>query len=322
MRILITGCAGFIGYSLSTYLLKKKIKVFGIDNLNSVYDLKLKKDRLKDLQKNRNFKFFKIDICNIGKLNQNFLINNYTHVINLAAVAGVRKSIKSPNNYLKNNVNGFFNIIETSKNFKIKHFIYASSSSVYGNSKKYPVKENNLTDQPESFYASTKKINEIISYSYSGIYNLPCTGLRFFTVYGPWGRPDMALFKFVNNILNNKKIDLFNYGNHFRDFTYIDDVVECVYRLINKPSKLKIPNEIFNISNQKSHNLKNYVKMIEKELKIKAKVNPLPLQKGDVKKTYGSVNKLFKFIDYKPKTDIKSGLKNYIKWYKKYYIKC
>ena len=194
MKILITGCAGFIGYSLSKYLLKKKINIYGIDNLNSAYDLKLKKNRLQNLKKNKNFTFYKLDICNKEKLNKNFLKNKYTHVINFAAIAGVRKSIKNPNLYFKNNINGFYNIIDISKNHNIDHFLYASSSSVYGNKIRYPVKELDKTDQPESFYASTKKINEVISYSYSSIYNLPCTGLRFFTVYGPWGRPDMALF--------------------------------------------------------------------------------------------------------------------------------
>ena len=320
MRILITGCAGFIGYSISSLLLEKNYTVYGIDNMNSNYDTKLKLSRLKNLKKYKKFIFFKIDISNMVNLKNNFNKNKYTHIIHLAALAGVRNSINYPEKYLKSNIIGFYNIIEQSKNFNVKHFIYASSSSVYGNKSKFPLKENYETDTPESFYAATKKSNEILSYTYSSLYRLKCTGLRFFTVYGPWGRPDMALFKFVKKILNDQEIELYNRGNHFRDFTYIDDITTSIFKLLNKPSKSKtLPYNIFNVCSQKTTNLNNYIKIIENALKKKAKKKLINLQKGDVIKTNGSIKNLYKHINYKPETNLKKGVNKFVIWYKKFY---
>ena len=294
MKILVTGCAGFIGYHLCNKLLSnRKFTIYGIDNLNNYYDVSLKKNRLKNLQKlSIRFKFYKIDICNNNLLYKNFLKNKYDCVIHLAAQAGVRYSIKKPDVYLNSNVFGFFNILECCKKNKTKHLLFASTSSVYGSNKNFPLKEKSNTDQPLSFYAATKKCNEIMAHSYSNIYRLPCTGLRFFTVYGPLGRPDMVLFKFTKAILENKKINLFNYGNHIRDFSYIDDVVNSIEKLIKKPPKSKIPYEIYNIGNNNPQHLKKFLKILEKKLTIKAKVKFQPLQLGDIHKTYASMHKL------------------------------
>ena len=240
-------------------------------------------------------------------------------MINLAAQAGVRNSIINPREYLESNLIGFFNIIDLSKVYKIKHFIYASTSSVYGDSKKFPLKENLNTDKPLSFYAATKKSNEVIAYSYSNIYNLPTTGLRFFTVYGPQGRPDMSLFKFVDAITKNKRINLFNNGKHLRDFTFVDDVAKSIFKLINKKSKNKIPHQIFNVGSDNPVKLKEFVKVIENYLNKKAKINYLSLQKGDVYKTHASIEKLKKMIKYSPKTSINQGIKQFVEWYFSYY---
>ena len=323
MKILITGCAGFIGFHLAEKLLtNNKFRVYGIDNLNTYYDVKLKQDRLKILKKNINFNFKKLDISNFVKLSKNFKENKYDYVINLAAQAGVRYSITNPDTYFENNISGFYNILEVSKKIKIKHLIFASTSSVYGEQSKWPLKENFNTDKPLSFYAATKKINEVMAYSYSNIYKLPCTGLRFFTVYGPYGRPDMALFKFVKNINSAKRIKLYNSGNHYRDFTYVDDIVESIIRLIKKPSKEKIPYEIFNIGGSKPHHLKKtFLRYIEKILSKKAKINNLPMQMGDIFKTHADTKKLQNKINYKPKTNLKNGINNFIMWYKIYFKK-
>ena len=272
MKVLITGCAGFIGYHLSIFLLKKKINVFGIDNLNEYYDVKLKKNRLKNINNYKNFTFHKLDLLNIKKLNNIIKKNKIKIVVHLAAQAGVRYSIENPESYLKNNLEGFFNILEVSKQNNIKHLVFASTSSVYGENNNFPLKENDNTNKPISFYAATKKSNEVMAHSYSYIFKLPCTALRFFTVYGPYGRPDMALFKFTKNILENKKIELFNNGNHNRDFTFVDDIVEGIYSVINKPNKKKIPFNTFNIGNGKSRKLIDYLSLIEKKLGRKAKI--------------------------------------------------
>ena len=240
MKILITGCAGFIGYHLSKYLIKKNINVIGVDNINNYYDTKLKKDRLKNLfiTNKKKFSFYKTDIHNQKKFELIFKKNKrITHVINLAAQAGVRYSITNPNTYVKSNLVGFANVLENCKCYKVKNLIFASTSSVYGSNKKMPYKESDDTDSPIQFYAATKKSNEVMAYSYSHLYNINTIGLRFFTVYGPWGRPDMALFKFTKNILAGKKIDVYNHGNHSRDFTYIDDIVDAIFLLINRKEK-------------------------------------------------------------------------------------
>ena len=319
MTILITGSAGFIGYHVTKKILNKNIKVIGIDNINNYYDINLKKNRIKDLKKNKKFFFYKVDLSNYKKLDNIVKNKKIKIIIHLAAQAGVRYSIKNPRIYFKSNLEGFFNILEISRHNNIKHLIYASTSSVYGDSKKFPLSEINRTDQPLSFYAATKKSNEVMAHSYSYIYKLPCTGVRFFTVYGPFGRPDMALFKFTKNILNNHPIELYNKGNHFRDFTYVDDIVDGIYSLIKKQSKKSIPYEIFNIGNGTPKKLLDYLKHIEKNLNKISKTNKLPLQVGDIVKTHSNINKLKKYTGYKPKTNIKIGISRFIEWYKDYY---
>ena len=314
-KILITGCAGFIGFHISKVLLKQNKKIFGIDNLNNYYDVKLKKERLKILKKNKKFKFYKIDIFNKKIIIENFKKQKYSHIIHLAAQAGVRYSIKFPEQYVRTNLVGFFNILEASKNINVKHLIFSSSSSVYGQSNLFPLKENFNTDQPASFYAATKKSNEVMGYSYSSLHGLPLTVLRLFTVYGPLGRPDMSLFDFVKRIINNKKIYLFNKGNHQRDFTYIDDVVHAIQKIIKKPPREKIPFRILNLASGKPINLIYYLNIIEKNLQLKARKKFLELQKGDVIKTHASLKKIRKLFNYKPKTNLKIGIKKYLDWY-------
>jgi len=322
MKILITGCAGFIGFHVSLKLIKfKKYNVVGIDNINNYYDTKLKVNRLKLLKRNKNFSFKKIDISNKSKILNLYRNYKFDIVLNLAAQAGVRYSINNPQKYFDSNLKGFFNILEASRIYKIKHLIFASTSSVYGNNKKFPLEESFNTDKPLSFYAATKKSNEILAFSYSNIYKLPTTGLRFFTVYGPYGRPDMALFKFTKSILNNKKLELYNHGNHIRDFTYVDDVSNCIFKLINKPPKNEIPFEIFNIGSNKPQKLMNFLKIITKNLNKKPKTVYKSMQKGDVIKSHASIKKINKKIYFKPKTKIAKGIENFIDWYKVYYKK-
>ncbi len=319
MNILVTGSAGFIGYHLCKKILNKKINVVGIDNINNYYDVNLKKNRIKDLKKSKKFTFYRIDLCEFNKLNNIIKKNKIDYIINLAAQAGVRYSIKNPRTYFKNNLEGFFNILEVSRLFKIKHLIYASTSSVYGDSLSFPLKENHETSKPLTFYAATKKANEVMAYSYSNIYKLPSTGLRFFTVYGPFGRPDMALFKFVDAILQKKFLKLFNQGNHERDFTYIDDVVDAITGLIKLPPKKNIPHDIFNIASSKPIKLTKYLNIIENNLNIKPKIKLSNMQTGDIIKTHGSINKIFKKIRFKPQTSIQQGIKKFIDWYKDEY---
>ena len=320
MNILITGCAGFIGFHLCNKILQNKnLNIFGIDNLNAYYDVKLKKDRLKILNNNKKFNFFKIDINDKKKIIQNFKQNKYDVVINLAAQAGVRHSITNPQAYFDSNLIGFFNIIDASRTFKIKHFIYASTSSVYGESKDFPLKESIETSKPMSFYAATKKCNEIIAYSYSNIYNMPCTALRFFTVYGPFGRPDMALFKFCNSILKNKSLNLFNNGKHIRDFTHVYLVTEYLKNIITKLPKDKIPHSIYNIGSSEPKSLKFFLKTIEERLDKKAKVKFLKKQKGDVYKTHADTSKISKLIRTNTKLNLKEGIDSFVTWYKDYF---
>ena len=323
MRILVTGCAGFIGYHLSKNLIKNpNYHVFGLDNLNNYYDVKLKRDRIANLRKTTNgFKFSKIDICNKNKLNIFFKRHKFNYVFHLAAQAGVRFSIQNPKTYFNTNISGFFNILECCKNHNIKHLIFASSSSVYGATNIFPLKENSDTDHPLSFYAATKKSNEVMAYAYSNIYNLPCTGLRFFTVYGPYGRPDMALFKFTKAILNNKKIELYNKGEHLRDFTYIDDVISYVTKLLKKTPKNKVPFSIYNVGSNKPYHLKVFLSYIQKILNKKAKVKLVKAQIGDIYKTHASVSKISKLIGSHKNIKLEKGIKNFINWYKSYFIK-
>ena len=319
MKILVTGSAGFIGFHICKRLLDDKHQVVGIDNLNNYYDKKIKIDRNRILKKYDNYNFFKYDLRDYSKLNKLIKKLKIKIILHLAAQAGVRYSVESPEKYFDSNLKGFFNILELSRNNKIKHLIFASTSSVYGNSNKFPLKENDNSDFPMSFYAATKKSNEVMAHSYSNIYNLPCTALRFFTVYGPYGRPDMSLFKFTNSIYKNKKIDLFNSGNHFRDFTYIDDIINGIKLILNKPPKKDIPFDIYNLGKGSSVSLLKYVKEIEKNIGKKAKFNMLSLQKGDVHKTHSSIKKTYRFFGYKPKITIKTGVKKFIDWYFNYF---
>jgi len=324
IKILITGCAGFIGFHVSKFLSVKGFKVIGIDNINSYYDVRLKKDRLKILNKEKNFIFYKVDISNYLKLKNVFIKENFNYVLHLAAQAGVRFSIYNPKVYFKSNIEGFFNIINLSLEKKIKHFIFASSSSVYGDQKKFPLKEQYNTDKPKSFYAATKKSNEIMAYSYSSIYGMKNTALRFFTLYGSFGRPDMALFKFTDLISKNKKIELFNNGNHYRDFTHIETFLFFIEKLILKPGKKNSPFNIFNIGNGKSEKLLKFLTLIEKNLKKKSKKIKKPLQKGDVLKTHSNIDQITKYLLLKHKPiskDIQQGIKEYVNWYKNYYLK-
>ena len=322
MKILITGCAGFIGFSLCNKLLKESnYDVIGIDSLNREYDEGLKKDRMSILKKYKKFSFFKIDIFNFLLIKKNFLYHNYDYVIHLAAQAGVRKSIDNPDLYLQSNIIGHFNILKASKLINVKHHIFASSSSVYGKSNKFPLDELDNTDLPASFYAATKKTNEIVARSFAEIYKLPITGLRFFTVYGEYGRPDMAPYKFTKKIYNGETINLYNSGNHFRDFTYIDDVTSAIKKLIRKQPcnyKNNPPFRILNIGNGSTVKISDFVKLIEKKLDIKAKIKKLPMQPGDVYKTFSNTKKINKLIKLKKTTSIDKGMDNFIRWYKMY----
>tara|TARA_B100001027_G_scaffold178719_1_gene130057 strand:+ start:984 stop:1955 length:972 start_codon:yes stop_codon:yes gene_type:complete len=317
MKILITGCAGFIGFHLTYKILDNfNYSIFGIDNLNNYYDLSLKNLRIKKLKNvNKKFKFSKIDIQNEKRIDKLFKVEKFDCVINLAAQAGVRHSIKHPEKYFNSNIKGFFNILCASKKFKVKHIIFASTSSVYGNQTKFPIKEDANTDKPLSFYAASKKSNEVMAYSFSNIYKLPLTCLRFFTVYGPLGRPDMALYKFVEKISNNEPIELFNKGEHVRDFTYIDDVVNYIISVIKKPSKNIIPYQVLNVGSNKPKSLKYFLKIIQKNFNKKVKFQKKNLQIGDVYKTHADNTKLIKLINKKFYTPIDIGIKRFIKWY-------
>ena len=332
MKILITGSSGFIGFHLSKKLLDKGYKVHGYDSMNNYYDVSLKKARYNILKKYKNFSFTKNKLENKNSLEKVFKKFKPSIVIHLAAQAGVRYSIEKPRVYLDSNITGSYNIIEVSKKFNVKHLIMASSSSVYGANKRIPFKETDKTETQLSIYAATKKSNESMAHSYSNIWKVPITMLRFFTVYGPWGRPDMALFKFTKGILANKKIDIYNNGKMYRDFTYIDDIVDGIRLLINKIPNHKnfgkynndslssvAPFRILNIGNTKKVFLLDFIKEIEKVLGKKAIRNYMPLQKGDVKQTLSNTNLLKKLTGYNPKTNYKLGIKKFLNWYLNYY---
>ena len=317
MNILVTGCAGFIGFHLCQELLKKKNnKIIGVDNLNNYYDTKLKRDRLNILKKNNNFFFKKINIENYKEINKIFLKNNFKIVIHLAAQAGVRYALKFPEAYIDSNLNGFFNIIELSRLHKINKFLFASSSSVYGTQDNYPTDEKSTSDKPLSLYAATKKSNELIANSYFNIYGFNSISLRFFTVYGPYGRPDMSLFKFTKSIFENKTIELYNNGNHVRDFTYVSDVTKAITKLLNYN---KSGFEVFNICGSNPKKLMYFLKIIENTIGKKSKIKKVKMQKGDVYKTHGDIKKLSKAVKFTPKVMIEDGIVKFIEWYKKYY---
>ena len=332
MKILITGSSGFIGFHLSKKLLDKGHRIYGYDSMNNYYDVRLKKARYNILRKYKNFSFTKNNLENKNSLEKVFKKFKPSIVIHLAAQAGVRYSIQKPRVYLDSNITGTYNIIEVSKKLNVKHLIMASSSSVYGANKRIPFKETDKTETQLSIYAATKKSNESMAHSYSNIWKLPITMLRFFTVYGPWGRPDMALFKFTKGILENKKIDIYNNGKMYRDFTYVDDVVEGIGLLINKIPNHKhlgrykndslspvAPFRVLNIGNTNKVFLLDFIKQIEKELGKKGIRNYMSLQKGDVKQTLSDTSLLKMITGYNPKTDYKSGIKKFLNWYKDYY---
>lgn len=317
-KYLITGSAGFIGFHLSKKLLSEGFSVMGIDNLNNYYDQNLKRNRNKILKKYKNYKFKKIDIKNYQKLESVFKKNKFQCIINLAAQAGVRYSLINPKSYIDNNIIGFFNVIDLTKKYRVKDIIYASTSSIYGIQRKFPIKEDFDTSNPTQLYAATKKSNEVIAASYSKLYNINTIGLRFFTVYGPWGRPDMAPIKFAKNIIKGKPIEVFNKGKHSRDFTFVDDIVDGIFKIIKKKKKIS-KNRIYNIGNGKKVSLIEYIKLIEKNLNKKAKKKFLPLQKGDVFKTHSSTKLIRKDYGYVSKTSVANGVKKFVNWYLSYY---
>ncbi len=321
MKILITGVAGFIGFHLANKLFSKNIDVIGIDNINSYYDLNLKKSRLKKLKDK--ISFYKIDIVNLDDLKKFFKKHKPNLIIHLAAQAGVRYSINNPEQYISNNIVGFFNILECCKEFKCKKIIYASSSSVYGKKLKNKSKETDDVNKPLNLYASSKVSNELMAYSFGQLNGIKSIGLRFFTVYGPWGRPDMAYYVFTKNILEGKKIDVFGYGKMWRDFTYIDDIVNAIEKIIKVSDNLMFPkgtySRIFNIGNNKPEKLMTLVNLIQKTLNIKAKINYLDYQPGDTIRTSANINELKSIINFVPKTTLNLGIPKFIDWYRNYY---
>lgn len=319
--ILITGSSGFVGFHLSKRLLLNKSNlIIGVDNMNNYYDIKLKKDRLSILKTYSNFRFYKQDIQNLSALEKIFNQYRFKTIINLAAQAGVRNSISDPDTYFDYNINGFYNVLKLAVKFKINHLVYASSSSVYGSSVNYPFKETDNANTPKSFYAATKKMNEIMAHSFAEIYGLKVSGMRFFTVYGPYGRPDMSLYKFLDAIYNNKTLELYNSGNHYRDFTFIDDCIDGIIKIMSRNSKKFNKHEIFNIGNGKSRPLKIFLESIRKNTNYKkVNIKKKNMQLGDVYKTHSSLTKINKISYFKPKYSIEKGIKIFIDWYKNYY---
>jgi UDP-glucuronate 4-epimerase len=333
MQVLVTGAAGFIGFHLSQQLLSAGERVIGIDNLNDYYDVKLKEDRLDRLIQQDNFTFHKLDLADRAGIEQLFERYEFDAVVNLGAQAGVRYSLQNPHAYIDSNVNGFCNILEGCRHHNIGHLVYASSSSIYGSNTKIPFSVHDNVDHPISLYAATKKANELMAHSYSHLYRLPTTGLRFFTVYGPWGRPDMAPMLFAKAILAGKPIDVFNYGKMQRDFTYIDDIVEGIIQTIHKipqpnpdwagerpdPATSTAPYRIYNIGNNQPIELMRFIEVLEKCLAIEAKKNLLPMQPGDVPITYADVSNLVTDVGFKPDTPLEIGVERFVDWYRSYY---
>jgi len=334
-KILVTGTAGFIGSALALKLLQRGNIVTGIDNHNDYYDPKLKEDRLKTIIDHDNYQHFRVNLSDASSVDQIFKDFKPTVVVNLAAQAGVRYSIENPGVYIESNIVGFSNILESSRFHEVSHLVYASSSSVYGANETMPFSVHNNVDHPLSLYAATKKSNELFAHSYSNLFKLPTTGLRFFTVYGPWGRPDMALFKFTKSILEGRTIQVFNFGNHRRDFTYIDDIVEGIIRVLDKPASADanwtganpdpgssfVPWRVYNIGNSKPVELMQFIKAIETALGKKANLELLPLQPGDVPDTFADVTNLEDEFNYKPNTSIEDGVNRFIEWYLNYFSK-
>jgi UDP-glucuronate 4-epimerase len=333
MKILVTGVAGFIGMHSVKKLLDDGHEIIGIDNLNDYYDVTLKEDRLKTLEDYKNFKFLKLDIKDQKDVLDLFKKESPQRVLHLAAQAGVRYSIENPYVYIDSNIQGFINILEGCRAIKTEHLVYASSSSVYGGNTKAPFSEHDNVDHPISLYAATKKANELMAHTYSHLYQIPTTGLRFFTVYGPWGRPDMALFLFTKAILKDQPIDIFNHGKMIRDFTYVDDIVESLVRIIDKiatpnnsfdsknpdPATSHAPYRIFNIGNNQPTPLMDYIEAIESALDKKAIKNLMDMQPGDVPLTSADTSELNEWVNFKPNTSINEGVKRFVDWYKNYY---
>lgn len=333
MKVLVTGTAGFIGSTLAKRLLERGDEVIGVDNLNDYYDVSLKQSRLNRLLDQDGFTDIRANIEDQGAMEQVFKEHQPQRVVNLAAQAGVRYSLVNPHSYINSNIMGFMNILEGCRHNGVEHLVYASSSSVYGSNTKMPFSVQDNVDHPLSLYAASKKANELMAHTYSHLYQLPTAGLRFFTVYGPWGRPDMALFMFTQKILAGEPIDVFNYGHHKRDFTYIDDIVEGVVRTLDKvaepdpqwhgdepePSTSQAPYRLYNIGSNSPVDLLRYIEILEDCLGKKAEKNLLPLQPGDVPDTYANVDALVKDVDYKPAMPIEQGIANFVDWYRDYY---
>ena len=330
---IVTGSAGFIGFALAKKLLERGENIIGIDNHNHYYDPNIKESRLKILQKFANYQHYKLDLSDQKSLEDVFKNNKIQKVINLAAQAGVRYSMENPLAYINSNIVGFAHILENCRQYNVEHLVYASTSSVYGANTKMPFSEHDSANHPLSVYAASKKSNELMAHTYSYLYQLPTTGLRFFTVYGPWGRPDMALFKFTKSIIENKAIDVFNFGKHTRDFTYIDDIVDGIIKTLDNtatsnmdwnsnnpdPASSKSPWRIYNIGNNKPIKLMDYIDALEKNLGKKANINFLPLQLGDVPDTCADINNIKEKFNYQPSISITEGVAKFILWYKEYY---
>ena len=324
--VLVTGCAGFIGFHLSNRLLELGFRVVGLDNLSPYYDEGLKAARLGILQAKKDFHFIKVDIADRTGLKAVFAGEEFGPIIHLAAQAGARYSLENPDLYVKSNLTGFVNLLEESHQRKVPHLVYASSSSVYGANKKIPFSEKDNVDFPVSLYAATKKSNELLAHVYAHLYALPVTGLRFFTVYGPWGRPDMALFKFCKAIINGEPVDVYNHGKMLRDFTYVDDIVAAIIRLMKTPpvagqgpSPSSAPYRVYNIGNNQPVELMRLVELVEQHIGKKAKLNMLPMQPGDVPVTYADVDELARDIGYRPETSIEVGVARFLEWYRRHY---
>ncbi|MRT50504.1 MULTISPECIES: NAD-dependent epimerase [Enterobacteriaceae] len=332
MKFLVTGAAGFIGFHVSKRLLEAGHDVVGIDNMNDYYDVNLKQSRL-DLLKSPLFTFFKTDLADREGMEQIFATEKFERVIHLAAQAGVRYSLENPHAYADANLIGYLNILEGCRHNKVQHLLYASSSSVYGLNRKMPFSTDDSVDHPVSLYAATKKANELMAHTYSHLYGIPTTGLRFFTVYGPWGRPDMALFKFTKAMLEGKSIDVYNYGKMKRDFTYIDDIVEAIIRVQDvipqpdaewtvengSPATSSAPYRVYNIGNSSPVELMEYITALEEAMEMKAEKNMMPMQPGDVLETSADTRPLYDLVGFKPETSVKHGVKNFVEWYKGYY---
>lgn len=333
MKILLTGAAGFIGMTTALALLARGDEVLGLDNLNDYYDVRLKQDRLARLTPHANFRFVKMDVADRAGMEALFAAERFDRVIHLAAQAGVRYSLQNPHAYVDSNLVGFMNVLEGCRHTRVQHLVYASSSSVYGGNTKMPFSEADSVDHPVSMYAATKKANELMAHTYSHLFGLPTTGLRFFTVYGPWGRPDMALFLFTKAILEGRPIDVFNHGQMRRDFTYVDDIVEGVIRVLDRPAAPdpafdplapnpgtgSAPFRVFNIGNHDPVPLLDFIAAIEDALGAKAEKNLLPLQDGDVPATYADVAALTAWTGFAPKTPVREGIARFVAWYRDYY---